>query len=320
MKPKAVILVGLLAGLACALAYSMLVIVDESEYVVVTRFGRIVAVHGDQPGESGPRLKAPWESAWPVDRRLRVLDSPPREVITGDKRNLEAATYLVWRVIDPVVFLRGSGTREAAEARLEERAWAALSDSIGRHDLSALASTDPGQFALDALLNEVRDQTALAARDELGVEVVDVRLRRFSHPLEVRPAVFELIRGERRQVAARLRAEGEANSTKIVSQADRARDEILSAAEADAERSRGQAEAEAARILNQAHAQDPKFFEFLRTLESYRSILDGRATLVLSASSPLLRLLSQGPGALDQPPSPTSSPTPPVVKNAARTP
>lgn len=315
---KTMILAGFATVLVGVLGASMVVIVDETEYVVVTRFGRIVAVHGDQEGESGPRLKAPWESAWAIDRRLRVLDSPPREVITGDKRNLEASTYLVWRVVDPVAFLRGSGTREAAEARLEERAWAALSDSVGRRDLSDLASTDPAGFGHDALMTEVRDQTARAARNELGVEVVDVRLRRFSHPLEVRPAVFELIRGERKRVAAKLRAEGESTYTKITSQADRTRDELLSAAEADAERTRGRAEAEAARILNQAHAQDPKFFEFLRTLESYRSILDGRTTLVLSASSPLLKLLTQGPPALDQ--QPPSSATPPVVKNAARTP
>ncbi len=322
MKRKKILIpAGFLTLLVLGLAWSMLVIVDETEYVVVTRFGRIVAVHGDREGESGPRLKAPWDRAWPIDRRLRVLDSPPREVITGDKRNLEASTYLVWRVVDPVAFLRGSGSREAAEARLEERAWAALSDSIGRRDLSALASTDPAQFGHDALMTEVRDQTARAAREELGVEVVDVRLRRFSHPLEVRPAVFELIRGERKRVAAKLRAEGEKTYTMTVSGADRARDEILSKAEAEAERIRGRAEAESTRILNQAHAQDPRFFEFLRTLESYRSILDGRTTLVLSASSPLLKLLTQGPPPLDQsPPRASPSSTPPVVKNAARIP
>ena len=125
--------------------------------------------------------------------------------------------------------------------------------------------------------------------------MLDVRLRRFNHPVEVRPAVFDLIRSERRQVAATLRAEGEAQYQTITSQADRARDAILAQAEAEAERIRGQAEAEATRLLNEAHARDPKFYEFLRTLEAYRSILDDRATVVLSASSPLLKLLTQGP-------------------------
>jgi modulator of FtsH protease HflC len=111
----------------------------------------------------------------------------------------------------------------------------------------------------------------------------------------VRPAVFDLIRSERKQVAAALRAQGEAEYLTLTSQADRQRDAILAQADAEAERIRGQAEAEATRLYNDAHARDPKFAEFLRTLETYRAILDDKATVVLSASSPLLKLLSQGP-------------------------
>jgi modulator of FtsH protease HflC len=226
---------------------------------------------------------------------VKVFEPAPREVITGDKRNLEVASYVVWRVADPVLFLRASGSHELAEARLYERVSASLSDAIGRRDLSALASTDPKLWALDALTREVTAAVVPAAASELGVNVLDIRLRRFAHPVEVRPAVFDLIRSERRQVAAKTRAEGEAQYVTITSQADRARNTILAQAEAEAQRIRGNAEAEATRVLNLAHARDPKFFEFLRTLESYRSILDGQTTVVLSSSSPLLKLLSQGP-------------------------
>jgi membrane protease subunit HflC len=226
---------------------------------------------------------------------LKVFDPPPREVITGDKRNLEIAPYVVWRVADPVAFLRGSVSPELAEARLNERVSAGLSDAIGRRDLAGLASTEAGKWALDELTRDVLNAVAPAAQNELGVDVVDVRLRRFTHPVEVRPAVFDLIRSERQQVAAKLRAEGDAQYITITSQADRLRDAILARAEADAQRIQGQAEAEATRVLNEAHARDPRFFEFLRTLESYRSILDDKTTLVLSASSPLLRLLAKGP-------------------------
>ena len=137
-----------------------------------------------------------------IDRRLRVFDPPAREVITGDKRNLEVAPLRRLAGGRPVRFLRSAGTLEPAEARLNERVSAALSDAIGRRDLAALASTDPRRWRLDALTGEVLAAVAPAASDELGVEVVDVRLRRFNHPVEVRPAVFDLIRSERRQVAA----------------------------------------------------------------------------------------------------------------------
>ncbi len=283
-----VVLIGLGAG--CFVA------VDETEYVVVTSFGRVVAVYGLEPGTAGLHSKLPWQSILRVDRRLRASDPPPREVITGDKRNLEVSSYVIYRVADPVRFLQGSGSLEQAEARLSERVAAALSDAIGRRDLAALASTEPGRGSIDELTRDTLQAVAGRSLSELGIEVVDLGLRRFNHPLEVRPAVFELIRSERRQVAARLRAEGEAQYTTITSQADRTRDTLLAQADAEAERIRGQAQAESTRILNEAHARDPKFYELLRTLDSYGSILDSKATVVLSSSSPLLKLLGRGPG------------------------
>ena len=117
-------------------AVASLVVVDETEFAVVTSFGRIVAVYGDEPSEAGLHPKAPWQFALKIDRRFRVFDPPPREVMTGDKRNLEVAPYVVWRVADPVVFLRGSGSHELAEARLNERVSAGLSDAIGRRELA----------------------------------------------------------------------------------------------------------------------------------------------------------------------------------------
>jgi membrane protease subunit HflC len=271
------------------------VVVDETEYALVTEFGRIVAVYGDQPGEAGLHLKWPWQSSQRVDRRLRVFDPPQREVITGDKRNLEVSSYVVWRVDDPARFVRSAGTLESAEMRLDERVSAALSDAIGRRELAALASTDPKVWGLDSLADDVVAAVSPQAKAELGVEVVDVRLRRFNHPVEVRPAVFDLIRSERKQVAAALRAEGEADYQALTSRADRQRDTTLAQADAEAERVRGLADAEAARLANEAHARDPKFYEFLRTLDAYRSILDEKSTVVLSSSSPLLKLLTQGP-------------------------
>ncbi len=308
------------AGVILAIAAACVVVVDETEFAVVTRFGRVAAVHGGAgAGESasafgsgaGLHAKAPWDVVIRIDRRFRVFDPAPREMMTGDKRNLEVAPYVVWRVADPVAFLKGSGSDELAEARLGERVSAGLSDAIGRRDLASRASTDPAKWSLDELTREVLVSVAPSARDELGVEVLDVRLRRFGHPVEVRPAVFELIRSERRQVAAKLRAEGEAQYLTITSQADRTRETMLAEAQADARRIRGQAEAEATRLLNDAHGRDPRFFEFLKTLESYRSILDERATVVLSASSPLLKLLVEGPPRAEPP-------APPSPGNAGR--
>ncbi|QDV33160.1 protease modulator HflC [Tautonia plasticadhaerens] len=304
----AVVVLLLVVGLA--IAARSIVVADETQFVLVTSFGRPVALYGDEPGEAGPHPRWPWQGSWAIDRRLRSFDAAPREVITGDKKNLEVAGFVAWKVADPVAFLRAAGSGAAAEARLEERVASALSDAIGRRELASLASTDPDVWSLDDLTAEIRLAVDSPARRELGVEVVDVRLRRFNHPLEVRPAVFDLIRSERRQVAAQLRADGEAQYRTITSRADREREAILAEADAEAERIRATGEAEATRLLNEAHAVDPGFAEFLRTLETYRALLDGRATVVLSAESPLLRLLHEGPGPGVLEPPAAASPTP----------
>lgn len=304
--------------LSLFLIFRSIVIVDETQDVLVTDFGRIVAVLGDQPGEAGLHFKWPWQSVIEVDRRLQVFDPPPREVITGDKRNLEVASYVVWRVEDPSRFVRSAGTLEAAQARINERVSAALSDAIGKRDMTALAAIDPKIRGLDPLTAEVVEAVAPGAASELGVAIVDVRLRRFNHPVEVRPAIFDLIRSERKQVAAALRAEGEAHYQTLTSQADRQRDAILAKADAEAERIRGQSEAEATRLYNAAHSRDPKFAEFLRSLEIYRALLDEKSTIVLSSASPLLKLLIHGPS--DDLITPPTSRSPPAVSNPERKP
>ena len=187
--------------------------------------------------------------------------------------------------------------RSAAEARLAERISAALGESIARRPLDAFISVKEGESGLALLGAEVLSSVKDAAARELGIEVIAVEPTSFVPPLEVRPSVFDLIRSERKRVAATLKAEGDANYRGIVSKADRERAATLAAADADAERIRASGEADALLVLNEAHARDPRFFEFLRTLESYSALLDEQATLVLSSTSPLLRLLTQGPGA-----------------------
>jgi membrane protease subunit HflC len=280
---------------ALLLAWHALVIVDETQYVLLTEFGRPVAIYGDEPGETGPHAKWPWQTAQAIDRRIQIRELVPREVITGDKRNLEIAPFVAWRVADPLTMLRAAGTPEAAAIRLEERVTSAWSQAIARRPLAALATTDHGQWQGDDLAAETAEQVRSGLRDELGLEILSLGLRRFQPPMEVRPAIFERIRSERRQVAETLRAEGEADYQVTVSQANREADSLVAAAEADAARIRADGEAEAMRTLNQAQARDPEFFAFLRSLETLEALLDRNTTLVLSASSPLLRLLREPP-------------------------
>jgi membrane protease subunit HflC len=282
------ILVGLGSLALLALARSV-VIVDQTEAVYITEFGRSVRLI-EKPGLS---WKWPHQSRRGFDKRLQLDTPPPREMLTRDKKNLEVAWYASWRIGDVEKFLRSIRTLPDASARLEDMAASVLAAELGGHDLTGLVRVDRDS-ALDAMMKDVTARIADQAAREYGLTVVDVRLRRLNYPEEVRSAVFEQIRSERKRVAAATRAEGESRARTIRSAADRKRAETVAEAEADAARLLGEGEAEATRISNDAHAADPAFYQFLKTLETYRAALDTKTTLVLSADSAFLRLLTQG--------------------------
>jgi membrane protease subunit HflC len=287
-KPTKLAGLGLLAAVLCTVALSA-VIVDQTEAVFVTEFGRPVRLIE----EPGLHWKLPYQTRRGFDKRLQLDSPPPREMLTKDKKNLEVAWYVSWRTGDVNRFLRSVRTQADASSRLEDMAASVLAAELVRHDLTGLVSVGGG-YALDALMADVTARVADQAEKEFGLQVVDLRLRRLNYPEEVRPAVFEQIRSERQRVAAATRAEGESQARTIRSAADRDRVKTLAEAEADAARVIGEGEAVAARIANDAHSADPAFYQFLKTLETYRATLDSKTTLVLSADSAFLKLLTQG--------------------------
>jgi membrane protease subunit HflC len=266
-----------------------IVIVDQSEAAFVTEFGRPVRLIE----VAGLHFKWPHQGVRAFDRRLQLDTPPAREMLTRDKKNLELAWYVSWRIADVQRFLRTVRTIPDASARLEDMAAAVLAAELGGRELGQLVSIGDRSM-LDAMTIDVSKRVAEQATREYGVEVVAVRLRRMNYPEEVRTAVFEQIRSERQRVAAATRAEGESQARMIRSAADRDRAAAIARAESDAAKLIGEGEAQAARIANEAHAADPAFYQFLKTLETYRSALDAKTTLVLSAESRFLRLLTQG--------------------------
>ncbi len=278
-----------LSVLAIVALVRSVVIVDQTEAVYITEFGRPVRLIE----EPGLHIKWPYQSRRGFDKRLQLDAPPPREMLTKDKKNLEVAWYVSWRIGDVDRFLKAVRTLPDASARLEDMAASVLAAELGGHDLIDLVKVGTDS-QLGTMLDGATVRIGEQAEKEYGLKVVDVRLRRMNYPEEVRSAVFEQIRSERRRVAAKTRAEGESEARTIRSAADRERARMIAEADADAARLIGEGEAQATRIANDAHAADPAFFQFLKTLETYRGALDGKTTLVLSAESEFLRLLTQG--------------------------
>jgi membrane protease subunit HflC len=312
-----------LVAVALAVVVSTSVVfVDETEFVIVETLGQIVAVYDrtdSLASDRGLHFKLPWPVGMVrrFDRRQQLFDPPGREMFTRDKKNITVSSYLCWKIADataantgfndrPVVrFFRGLGNMETAEARLDARVRSALEIELGRVELTDLlrvAGPDGGpagespltSIAARALAELKRLDGAEGLTNRMGIELVDLRIKRINLPEGNRTAVYERMRTERERIAERYRSAGLAEKTRIESQARRQSDELLARAEADAERIRGQGEAEAIHILNQAHAQDPQFYEFQRTLTTYTKILSERTTLMLSSGSRLFQLLTNG--------------------------
>ena len=283
----------LAALVAAAALWRSVLFVDQTEWVIVTQFGRPVRTIE----EAGLHWKAPWQSWLSIDRRLQIYNPPrPSEFLAGEKKNVTLDVFVCWRVADPQRFLETVNDAAGAEARIHDLVWSELAAEVGRSPLEALVSIDPKTHRLDPLVADVAKRCGQRAQAAYGIDVVDVRLKRIGMPSQVRDSVFERMRKERARMAERYRSEGKEEALKIRAAADKERTIILAGAYAKAEKLRGEGEAEATRVYSQAHQKDPEFYQLLRTLETYKKILDEKTTLLLSGDSELLKLLTHGAG------------------------
>jgi membrane protease subunit HflC len=254
-----------------------------------------VGAAGSDTGlEIGQNLNIEWYVTWRLpgpEFAATAVSAPKTDRPTDNPRVRTELERAVLR------FLQAVGTTTAAEARLEDRVWSALRDEVGHMSLNQFVSLNASDIQLAALSQRLAEATRATSYQQFGLEVVDVRIKRFNHPASVKPDIYETIRKERQAVADRTRVEGKSRATVIRGEADRQKADLLSRAYREAAEIRGRGEAEAMRIANEAHSKDPDFFAFLSRLETYRKILNEKTTVVLSANSPLMKLLTEGVGA-----------------------
>ena len=268
--------------------------VPETEFAIVTQFGQPIRTITS----AGLHAKLPYQSLLRFDRRLRVYNPRPSEFLTKDKKNLVIENYVCWRIKDPGLFVKAVGDTTAAEMRLHDIVWSGLSAALGNYDLDALINAKPEALHGEELMEALSHLTDTRALEQYGIGVLDVRIKRLNLPEQNKQSVFARMRAERERIARQYRAEGEEQALKIRADADRQKEEILSAAYRDAEKIKGDGDAQSTRIYGAAYSRDPQFYKLVRTLESYKKILDDKTTVVLSPDSDLLRLLTKGKGAL----------------------
>jgi membrane protease subunit HflC len=279
----------LLAFAALTLGYRTFFTVAETQFALVTQFGRPLYTVGG----AGLHVKWAFQSETYFDRRLRVYNPRPSEFLTRDKKNIVVDSYVAWKIQDPDRFLQTVGDPLAAEMRLHDIVWSGLSAVLGSHDLDSLVAA-AGKGESSGLMDRLGELTDRAALRQYGINVVDVRIKRLNLPEQNKQSVYARMRAERERIARQYRAEGEEQALSIRAGADRQKAEILSAAYREAEKTRGQGDAESTRIYGQAYSKNPRFYKFLRTLEAYKKVLDDKTTAIISSDSELLKVLTRG--------------------------
>ncbi|MBX9681927.1 MAG: protease modulator HflC [Gemmataceae bacterium] len=277
--------------------------VDAAEYAYVTVLGRPVAIHdGSKPDEAGLHFGWPWpiQSVRRIDRRLQSFDLAENEFLTRDRKfkaidkTLTIQGFVCWRIPDPESadrFIRHLGSPERAREILGNRIQSMLSDSVGQLSMDDLISTEAGtqpgrthvEQTVQKLTGELLSRLQPEARESYGIEIVDLRLRRFSHPPSVRSAIFERIKSERQRKVQEYASEAALIVSDIQSKAEAEAREKLAQAKFQEEKIKGEADAEAVRIRTLAQSQDPEFYAFLKKMETMQNILgEGRSVLLLS--------------------------------------
>ena len=267
--------------------------VRETEFALITQFGKPVTTITI----AGLHAKWFFQSVTFFDRRLRIYDPRPSEFLTRDKKNLVIESYVAWRIRDPKHFVETVGDPVSAEMRLHDVIWSGLSAVLGNHDLESIVAAKVDNMQSEAFLDQLTASTGGSALTQYGIEIVDVRIKRLNLPEQNKQSVYARMRAERERIARQYRAEGEEQALRIRADGDRQRDEILAAAYKDAEKTRGEGDATATRIYSEAYSRNPKFYKLVRTLESYKKILDDKTTAILSSDSELLKVLMKGEGA-----------------------
>ncbi len=283
MGPKQGFVLGILAAALVLLNMSAFV-VDQREMALVLQFGKPQRVIQ----QAGLHFKLPWQSVTHFDRRLLVQDAPPNEVITKDKKTILVDAYTRWRIVDPLKVYQVARTENGVAARMEDVIRSKIRDVLGRHTLMEIVSGG-GDATLRAKLMHDITRMADANVRNLGIDVVDVRIKRADLPPENSDAVFERMKAERQRIAKQYRSEGEEAAREIRAQADKERKILVADAYKQSEIIRGKADAKAALIYARAYGRDPKFYAFTRSLQAYRDSVRPGDRLVITPDSEFFR-------------------------------
>ena len=283
--------------------------VSETEQVILTQFGEPV---GDPAASPGLHFKIPFiQRANVFEKRFLEWDGSPNQVPTRDKRFIWVDTYARWRITDPLLFFQRLRDERGAQSRLDDILDGETRNAVARHDLIELVRSS-NRDASDVLIESEEEavilesiergrqeitreilETASERTADLGIEILDLRLKRINYVDEVQQDVFARMIAERQRIAEQFRSEGQGEAARIQGERERDLAQIQSEAYRAAEELRGKADAEATRIYAEAYNRDADFYAFTKSLDTYEQTMDAETLFILGTDSELLRYLQR---------------------------
>lgn len=302
------ILLGLVAAVALLVVSGALYTVDETKQVIITQFGKPV---GEPKTEAGLKFKLPFiQQVNPVEKRILEWDGSPSNMPTKDKLYIAVDLFARWRIVDPLQYFLRLRDERSAQSRLDDILGSETRNAVAKHELIELVRTTKDREPLrDASLSEadlatlgglvpIRKGRALVEQEifaaaapkveVFGIELLDIRFKRINYNESVRPKIYERMISERRQIAERFRSEGNGEAARINGNRERELQRIQSEAYREVEEIRGDADAKATGIYAAAYnqsAQAADFYEFQKTMDMYKTVMEENSTLIMSTTS-----------------------------------
>lgn len=287
MSPRFNFLGAIVATVLVVMAMSIFT-VDQRQYALVFQLGEVKRVIS----EPGLYFKVPMvQNVRYFEKRIMTMDNAePERFITSEKKNVLVDSYIKWRIVDPkLYYVSVSGDEARAKTRLNQTVNAGLREEFGKRTVHDVVSGERNK-----IMEQMREKADGDART-IGVQIVDVRVKRVELPTEVSDAVYRRMEAERKRVANELRSEGSAEAEKIRADADRQREIIIADAYRDAQKIKGEGDAKATAIYGQAFGQNPEFYAFYRSLEAYRGSFKNKSdVLVVEPNSDFFKYMKSG--------------------------
>ena len=305
----------MIAGVGTIVLMSAVYTVNEVEQVIITQFGKPV---GAPVTSAGLKIKMPFiQDINPIDKRVLEWDGSPSDMPTKDKLYISVDLYARWRITDALQYFLRLRDERSAQSRLDDILGSETRNAVAKHELIEIIRTTKDRVPLrDALLTNAEKELKMGSlvpiqkgrqlvEQEIfaeaaqkvkvfGIELLDIRFKRINYNQSVRPKIYDRMISERRQIAERFLSEGNGEAARIRGNRVRDLNKIQSEAYRQVEEIRGLADAKATEIYSSAYnqsAQAVEFYEFTRTMQSYKSIISENTTLVLSTDSDLFKFL-----------------------------